>query len=963
MSGKSSLVFVLALTWAIPTALISQGMNLGLPPVYNFSKEQYHAGAQFWDLRLDAKGIAWMGNSSGLLRFDGIHWKLHPLENQTIVRSVGIGGRQEIYVGGQGIFGYFSPAPNGQLQFTNLSDQLPASERQFADVWDIEVTPQGVFFRTDNQVFRYWEEKVTPMFPDGTGLFFMGLWGEELLVQLSDFSLWRLVEGQFQPMQQPGSFSSGRISGILPWTHDTLLVTTIRDGIFSYSKGSFQPWSTSDDTFLKRHTIFCASLLPNGQLAIGTALNGLVIMDRKRRFFYHFNKKNGLRNNTVLCLTVNAEGQIWLGLDNGTALVDVPSPFTYLFPDGELQGAGYTARKQDGKLYFGMNTGLYGLEWKSYYRPEERTRFRSIEHTSGQVWSLTELEGSLLMGHHDGAFEVRGWEARKLTSLPGVWQFQSIGPGKAIAGHYNGFAAFHRIQGKWQFESVLDGFKESSRLLATDQAGRLWMAHPYRGVYLVQPDLDQKQVRSRFFGKAQGLPSDLGNHLYSVQGDLLITSRKGLYSYDAAEDKMVSSPLLDRYLDQGASYRYLYQDPVGSIWYMTQDSFGLLRVQDRGLEKQVERISLPQLTGRLTDGFPFVYTVDAENVFIAAAQGFIHFNPIAFFNQKKTIELVLNEIRASGEADSLLFCGNLSQEALQFSVANLYSTLTFSFGVPANAGSKQVQFSYFLEGKDKNWSKWDPNAVLTFNSLRSGDYSLYVKARTLSGQESNVLTFQFTVLPPWYSTVWAYGLYLLLFVGLLLAYLTRQKKRFEQEKAQLHNRHELREAEHQLKVRQSEEAINRLQQEKLEAEVTHKSLELASATMHLVQKNEILNTISTALGKLKARIQQQPELEKEVGRILKMVEVDANFDADWEHFSRNFDHVHSDFLKRLGERYGHLSPNEYKLCAYLRMNLSSKEIAALLNISVRGVEASRYRLRKRLGLDTDTNLTDFLIRF
>jgi len=110
-------------------------------------------------------------------------------------------------------------------------------------------------------------------------------------------------------------------------------------------------------------------------------------------------------------------------------------------------------------------------------------------------------------------------------------------------------------------------------------------------------------------------------------------------------------------------------------------------------------------------------------------------------------------------------------------------------------------------------------------------------------------------------------------------------------------------------------------------------------------------------------VQQQPELEKEVGRILKMVEVDANFDADWEHFSRNFDHVHSDFLKRLGERFGHLSPNEYKLCAYLRMNLSSKEIASLMNISVRGVEASRYRLRKRLGLDTETNLTDFLIRF
>jgi DNA-binding CsgD family transcriptional regulator len=106
-----------------------------------------------------------------------------------------------------------------------------------------------------------------------------------------------------------------------------------------------------------------------------------------------------------------------------------------------------------------------------------------------------------------------------------------------------------------------------------------------------------------------------------------------------------------------------------------------------------------------------------------------------------------------------------------------------------------------------------------------------------------------------------------------------------------------------------------------------------------------------------------PELEKEMSRIIKMMEHDARVDDDWEHFSQNFDQVHSDFLKRLSEKYAHLSPNDYRLCAYLRMNLSSKEIASLMNISLRGVEASRYRLRRRLNLDTEINLTEYLIRF
>jgi DNA-binding CsgD family transcriptional regulator/ligand-binding sensor domain-containing protein len=943
--------------------LQAQVMNLGLPPVYNFSKENYHAGPQFWDLQLDARGVAWMGNSSGLLSFDGVNWQLHPLENQTIVRSVGVGNEHQIYVGGQGIFGYFLPDEQGQLDFINLSNQLPASEQQFADVWDIELTPRGVFFRTDHQVFRFFEGKMTSMFPAGTGLFFMGRWGEELVVQLSDFSLWSLVGDRFQPMQQPAAFSSGRLSGIHSWAGDTLLLTTIRDGIFSYAKGAFHPWKTADDDFLKRHTIFCSRVLPDGKIAIGTALNGFVLLDRSRRFYYHFNKKNGLRNNTVLCMAINTEGQIWLGLDNGTALVDVPSPITYLYPDGELQGAGYTARKYGDKLYFGMNTGLYALDWKSYYRPEERTRFRPIENASGQVWSLTELEGRLLMGHHDGAFEVEGWSARKLSGLPGIWQFQSVGEGKAIAGHYNGFASFKKEHGHWEFGAVLKGFKESSRLLTVDGSGRFWMAHPYRGVYQIQLDWEREEIKSRFWGGENGLPSNVGNHLYRVNDQVVVTAKKGLFFPDSSGSRMVSFPDLDRYLDKNASFNYLYQDPYGAIWFRTQDSFGVLRVLDKGLEKQVERFSLPMLFGKLNDGFPFVYTVDEKNVFIAAAQGFIHFNPVAFFSQKKKIHLLLHEITASGTSDSLLFGGATWRDSTQFTVPKGYNSLTFAFGVPSKVGSNQIQFSYYLEGKDPTWSKWDPSPVLTFNSLRAGDYRLNVKAKAIGGAESNVMTFQFTVLPPWYNTFWAYCLYVLLGAGLLGVYVRRQKRRFEREKAQLHSRHALREAEHLLRVQQSEEAINRLQKEKLEAEVTHKSLELASATMHLVQKNEILNTISTALGKLKLRVQQQPELEREVGRILKMVEVDANFDADWEHFSRNFDHVHSDFLKRLGERFGHLSPNEYKLCAYLRMNLSSKEIASLMNISVRGVEASRYRLRKRLGLDTETNLTDFLIRF
>ncbi len=101
----------------------------------------------------------------------------------------------------------------------------------------------------------------------------------------------------------------------------------------------------------------------------------------------------------------------------------------------------------------------------------------------------------------------------------------------------------------------------------------------------------------------------------------------------------------------------------------------------------------------------------------------------------------------------------------------------------------------------------------------------------------------------------------------------------------------------------------------------------------------------------------------EFKKIMRILSEENKMDKDWEQFAQHFDHVHSDFLSNIKARYPTLSPHELKLCAYLRMNLSSKEIAQLESISVRGVEIGRYRLRKKLKINTEINLFDFLLNF
>ena len=945
-----------------PQRAFLQGVNLGTPPVLNFSRLDYNAGTQIWDITQDQYGVMWYANNRGLLEYDGTHWRLYPLPNGTIVRSVQAGSDGKIFVGGQGDFGYFSPDQQGRMQYHTLKNLLRKSDQNFGDVWDIEVRDEGVFFRTDDQVFWFHEEQVSTLFPTGKALFFMGKWGDKLLVQDSKSLLFVFEKDHFNLLQHPQAFEKGRISAVLPLHGDTILVTTIRDGIFFSTGGDFQPWPTADDSFLKTNRIFCAALLPGGKIALGTSLNGVITLDQQRRIFHHINKKCGLQNNTVLSLFALKNGSVWLGLDNGLDFVALHSPFTTFFPDGDLQGTGYTAQLFRDKIYFGTNTGLFATPWKKYYAPSEKQHFSTVANTEGQVWSLNLLDKHLLIGHHEGAFDVEGLTALRLTDQPGIWRFIQISPDQAVAGHYTGLSIFKKKSGQWVFDQTLQGFTESSRIMARDDRGNLWMAHPYRGIYRLKIDQQTGKSSADFFGAAQGLPSDMGNHLFTLGDKVVFTGEKGVFDFDETSQRFVPNLQFTQFFGENTAIKYLLQDERGNIWYVTSHETGVLLVENNTLDKKIKRMPIPELEGKLTDGFHFILPVDNNNVFVATGQGFIHFNPGAYQAFDTTLQLVLHEVRLKLPEDSLLYGGKRALDK-PVVLTNLQNSLVISFSAPDYPGGALVQYAHYLEGIERDWTDWSQETDVAFNHLRPGAYIFHVKARGQHGVESTIQSFAFTILPPWYASRTAYFVYVILTLGLIGGVIYRQKQRFEHEKQNLQSLHQHREAQHQLEAQRSQEAINQLKNEKLEAEIFHKTQELASVAMHLVQKNSILSNIQGALGKLQTKMAPTPDLEKEVGRIIKMMEQDARIDDDWEHFSQNFDQVHSDFLKRLSEKYSHLSPNDYRLCAYLRMNLSSKEIATLMNISLRGVEASRYRLRRRLNLDTEINLTDYLIRF
>jgi DNA-binding CsgD family transcriptional regulator len=192
------------------------------------------------------------------------------------------------------------------------------------------------------------------------------------------------------------------------------------------------------------------------------------------------------------------------------------------------------------------------------------------------------------------------------------------------------------------------------------------------------------------------------------------------------------------------------------------------------------------------------------------------------------------------------------------------------------------------------------------------------------------------------------------------------KKKIErskrQEKIRQQNMFKEREEKLQLETLEAEKEIIRLRNEKLREEMIMKDKELANSTLDMIQKNKLLTKIKNDLKKISSATRDL-ELKDHINILSKKINRELDTEQQWEVFETHFENVHEAFLKRLKIQFPDLSPRELKLCAYLRLNISSKEIAILMNISTRGVEISRYRLRKKLDLQRNENLTDFILTF
>ncbi|KGE15999.1 ligand-binding sensor domain-containing protein [Sphingobacterium deserti] len=961
MKYIDKLVTILCLVF--PLMLCGQN-PLGMPMVQNYSKAVFQGGSRTWDIKQDSRGIMYFANNEGLITFDGKYWKRYPLPNHTIVRSIAIDKNDRIYVGGQGEFGYFEPNGNDELAYFSLKSLLPKGQEQFADAWNTVAMDNAIFFRTTQGIFEYRDGQIK-VYRASASWEYMGVAGNQLFAQDIKHGLLKFSQGKWQTVLPKNDLDGKKVASMATLGNNSLLITTLTHGDYLLrdrrivflpaSKPSYELYTPS------------LSIISKNEYVVATASEGCVIRDEHGRVMQRLGLAEGLQNKNVTTVFVDQQKNIWAGVDNGIVVISYGSAIRYLRPNLENDVTGYSALVFNRKLYLTSSNGAYVTALQPQYKNHSQSanNFHLLsESDGGEAWRLTELNGQLFLTHNRGLFALE--DDRVVTINPGAGSWlplplSAVYPvDQALLGTYYGLDLMQFKEGKLETVTILKGKSDSYRFLELDNNGDIWASHPYRGIYHLTISKDSKSYEARLFTEKDGLPSSFQNYVFSVKNKVLFTTKEGIYIFDKHRQRF--SPATGYEDFSGIAIKYLKEDVDGNLWFCSEKKVG---VAYRNASNDSYRVAyLPELEGHQTSGFENIYPYDRNNVYIGSEKGLIHIDFENYTAVRHKPRVLLSSIKATGDRDSMIFDGYSSYVSktgqadltIERELPANFDSFLFKYTSPSYGIHGHMSFSYFLVGYDKEWSAWTTETEKAYTNLPNGTYTFKVRAKNNLSEESDIAAYSFVIQPPWYKSIWAVAFYLAVSVFGIYALVIWQKRTWRKQEDDFNKKLAQLRYIHQLEIEKNEKEIVKLQNEKLEHEVLSKTKELASTSMQLMENTGALSKLRVELAKLDVGDEDGHDLKK-ITSLLNDVEKNS---SHWDQFASHFDELNDGFMHRLKAKNPALSRNDLKVCAYLRLNFSTKQIAQLQNISVRGVEIHRYRIRKKLGITSEISTADYL---
>lgn len=889
-----------------------------LPFVENYNKSNYQGDNQIWNVDQGNDKAMYFANNHYLLRYDGVKWEKYTLPNKTIIRSVLVDG-DKIYSGSYKEFGYWF-RKDGKMIYVSISNGKKVFEdSENEEIWKIFKFNNKIYFQSFNGIFLYDGKKIKKTkFPFLISYCFQI--DNQLLVATVDNGIFKMYNSKVSKVKGWEILENNVIHAIEKHQNKTYIFTK-KNGVYVAENGILSPWKSPLNETLKTAIVNAAKFIKNNKLIIGTASKGVYVFNLNDNSYININRNNVLMNNSILSIGQDKENNLWLGLDNGIAHIEVNSPISIFYDNSGTLGSVYSVATTDKGYLIASNHGIFKYE---------ENRFSLVPMTQGQAWNISKINNKYLIGHNEGTFIYENGLFSKLNSISGGWNLTRSNINNTyLQASYSGVWIYKDPNDLSQ-KNIINRLLKPIKYVAQNRKNEIWAADNYRGLYRILYNDAYETIDVENVTQKSKIADDFGVKIFEFRNEILFLIHNSWYTYNSITNQLVKNELFNTnfknisdivtinennfvVIQEGLLY-HIYANENTFVWNSIQEKYYRGKIINDNIKifKSNNNYLL-----NLDDGFISLQLKDE-----------ISHSPSLKVEAFNNGDLVKNKSKI--KYNSELKIGVIS---------GIYGITKPSLFYKMNESGD------FIPVKE---------GVIVLNNLSSGSHNVVIYY--FDGLHYNeVSSFDFIVAKPWYFSFWMIVLYIAVLGTILYLYYKWNKMRYIQ-KLELQEE----ELKHQKKILEmelkAENELNMQEYEKhiLELELQTKSSEVTGKSLSIAKQSEMIDNIQGILD-------SEVDFNKLKSEIKKVIKSNAVNKHEWQTFESNLNQIHDQFIINLSKKYPNLTSKDIKLCVYLKMNLSSKEIAPMMNISFRGVELQRYRLRKKLNLIQDENLSKFLL--
>ncbi|NLR94063.1 triple tyrosine motif-containing protein [Flammeovirga agarivorans] len=897
--------------------------------ITNYSKSDYNAESQNWNITQSDDGLIYTANTLGLLEFDGESWNLFPTSEP--LRCLLI-HEDKIFAGGMNTIGVFEKK-NGVFKFKSL---MP--EKSFHDeIWKAIQIGNKIVFQSFNTFYIYdldTKDLTRKSLTEGNISFAFKSKTETTFYYQVLYNHINITKDLIEVDNITHPALNHWMVKFIHEVEKGLLIGTYKNGLFLWDGKDFIPYENKISIFLREARLNVALPIDDkGGFAFGTLDKGIIIGNINTGVIdYYINSKNGLPSNRVHALHYY-DGLLWVGSEEGVTNVNLKYPVRFINDPLAEIGPVYDVVIHKGTLYIGTNQGLY-FSSDSINAPI--LKLQLFPYSKGQVWNLFVADNQLFCGHNEGIFEV-GETFKKVYNTGGGYTFlkSRLHQDIMFQTSYYGLNIWKKRHDQWEYSHTIKKINSLTRDIIELNDGTLLLTDSWKNIYKIKLSKDLSSLKFiENLSTQKSLANsykyrlfDLGDNKLLTTNDTIVTFKNNLpANIDLKGLTFISHPIDDVSVMKIEGQLMLYDAKEEHFIHVRKSIAELGNNQIYNYENIIN----------IKDNFLITFTQGAGLFSTPAIENY-NFKQYQPDIRKVTFWYHRNQEQLSNIVDKIPFDYNSVE--FQFSSKNYY---------------EKSNYAVRLIGYDSNWVEIGERNEIAYQNLPYGKFTFEVKD-TASNKISH---YKFEIDRPFYFSNLMLTVYVLAFLLSVWSLHKYYRLMLRKEKmALLLKKREDLNSQRDL----NEKRIAILQANELQKELKDKNESLSELLVQSSKNKDVIQQLKHQVDN--AKHFDSVNKSQVIRKLDHILTTEFDDKKDWLTFESTFRKMHQNFFSDLKNTHPALTKEDLKLCAYIRINLSTKELAPIFNITPKSVDLKRYRLRKKMNLEKGTNLYDYINQF